>query len=191
MLAIPAWIGGAVDGLVIGLLLLVGVLNMRALTNGSQYRATGWRQGLIPRALRDTSHPLAIVAVEMIFGLVFDTTTQAAALGTAASLGGGVQGAIMVAAAFAAGMVLTDTADSQIVARLLRAKGDPERVRRYRRGVGWLIVALSLGMAAYALAAMLSANVGLADNLFTAVGLTMALAVIGALAVSRQRQRIA
>ena len=151
----------------------------------------GWRQALVSRALRDTSHPLAIFAFGMIFGLVFDTVTQAAAWGTAASLGGGVQGAILVAAAFAAGMVLTDTADSQIVARLLRAKGDPERVRRYRRGVGWLIVALSFGMAAYAPAGLVDADAGLPDDAFNAVGLAMALIVVGALALDQRRREAA
>jgi len=191
LFAPPLWLGAAVDWLIVALLLLVGILNLRALVSAEVYRPVGWRQGLIPSGLRGTSHPLAIVAIGMIFGLVFDTATQAAAWGAAASAGGGAPGALAVAGAFAAGMILTDTADSQIVARLLRSKGDPGRVRRYRRGVGWLIVAMSFGMAAYSLAGLVDVGAELPDDLFTALGAVMALMVMAGLAVSRVRVHLA
>jgi nickel/cobalt transporter (NiCoT) family protein len=187
LFAPPAWLGPAVDWLVVTLLALVGVLNLRALLSAEAYRPVGWRQGLIPRALRGTSHPFAIVAIGMIFGLVFDTATQAAAWGAAASAGGGALGALTVACVFAAGMLLTDTLDSQIVARLLRTKGDPARVRHYRRSVGWLIVVLSFGMAAYALAGVVGADIDLSDDLFTAFGVVMALLVTASLLAARRR----
>lgn len=186
----PAWATEAADWAVIGLLVLVGALNLRALQRAGAYTPVGWRQGLVPRALRTSSHPLAVVTVGIVFGLVFDTATQAAAWGLAAASTAGLGGAVAVAAVFAAGMILTDTADSHIVARLLRDRGDAERVRRYRRGVGWLIVALSFGMAAYALAGRLVAgSAELSEGLFTGLGVAMALTVVGALAWERLRTR--
>lgn len=186
----PAWAIEVADWAVIGLLILVGVLNLRALRRPGAYVPVGWRQGLVPRALRGSSHPLAVITVGIVFGLVFDTATQAAAWGLAASSTAGVGGAIAVAAVFAAGMILTDTADSQIVATLLRDRGDADRVRGYRRGVGWLIVALSFGMATYALAGRLFSGASdLPEGLFTGLGLAMALAVVGMLAWGRRRMR--
>lgn len=186
----PAWAVAAADWAVIGLLILVGALNLQALRRPGVYAPVGWRQGLVPRALRGSSHPLAVVMVGIVFGLVFDTATQAAAWGLAAASTAGVGGAVAVAAVFAAGMILTDTADSHIVAALLRDRGDVERVRRYRRGVGWLIVALSFGMAAYALAGLLISGAGdLSDGVFTALGLAMAAAVVGGLVWERRRVR--
>lgn len=110
----PEWVVIAVEWAVIGLLLLVGALNLNALRR-PLYRPVGWRVALVPRAFRSSSHPLAVVFVGMIFGMVFDTATQAAAWGAAAAAGSGITGAIWVALAFAAGMILTDTVDSFIV----------------------------------------------------------------------------
>lgn len=185
----PTWIGPLVDWAVVGLLLLVGSLNLRALRSNQTYRPIGWRQGLIPGALRQTSHPAAIIAIGAIFGLVFDTVTQAAAWGAAAAAGGGLIETLAVVGVFAAGMVLTDTVDSQIVARLLRTQGNAVRVARYRRGIGWLIVALSFGMAFYALAGLIGVNIALGDTAFTLVGAIMAASVIGALWLARAWNR--
>ena len=183
----PDWASTVIDWAVIGLLMLVGFLNLLALRRPGAYTPVGWRQGLIPRALRGSSHPLAIVTTGIVFGLVFDTATQAAAWGLAASSTAGVSGAAIVAAVFALGMILTDTADSRIVAGLLRDRGDPDRVRRYRRGVGWLIVAMSFGMAGYALAGRLVSDASkLPDQLFTGLGVGMAVTVAGLLLWGRR-----
>lgn len=184
----PTWASAAGDIAVVGLLVLVGTLNLLALRNEGTYAPVGWRHGLIPHALRGSSHPASVVLVGVAFGLVFDTATQAAAWGLAASATGGVAGAATVAVVFALGMILTDTADSQIVARLLRDRADPARVRRYRRGVGWLIVCLSYGMAAYALVgAYLATFPLLPDPLFTILGLVMATSVVVTLVWARRR----
>jgi len=183
----PAWVHAAVDWAVIGLLVVVGALNLWALLRQGPYTPVGWRQGVAPRALRATSNPAAVVATGVIFGLVFDTATQAAAWGLAASSTAGVRGAILVSAAFSAGMIFTDTADSQIVAHLLRPGGDASGVLRYRRAVGWVIVALSFGMAGYALAIKVFRIDDLPYRLVSALGLTMAMVVVATLLASRRR----
>lgn len=185
----PGWLSEAVDWAVIGLLVLVGVLNLRALRRPGVYTPAGWRQSFVFRKLRGGSHPLAILATGVLFGLVFDTATQAAAWGAAASARTGLLGAAIVAALFAAGMILTDTADSRIVAGLLRSGGDASRVKRYRRSVGWIIVGLSFGMAAYALATKLGWMRELSDLRFTLMGVTMVAIVIGALLIERHLRR--
>jgi high-affinity nickel-transport protein len=185
-LAIPAWTGPLVDGVVVTLLLLVGSMNLRALLVRADYAPVGWRSALIPRPLRESTHPAAIIAIGVIFGLVFDTATQAAAWGAAATVRGGVPAVLAIAAAFAIGMVLADTLDSQIVGRLLRsadrAKG---QVRRYRRAVGWLVVTLSFGSAALAMAEMLGRPLVLSETALTALGAGTALAIVTLLATAR------
>jgi high-affinity nickel-transport protein len=190
-LPLPGWIAEAVEWGVIALLILVGAMNLRALRRPGVYTPAGWRQGMIPRPLRSASSPLAILAIGVIFGLVFDTATQAAAWGLAAASQDGLRGVILVCAVFAAGMTFTDTLDSRIVAGLLADGGDAERVRRYRRGVGWIIVALSFAMAGYALAGKLTGAQDLPDTVMSGVGMAMALAVIAFLAVGRSRPRAA
>lgn len=184
-IAWPGWAGEMIDWAVIGLLLLVGVMNLHALRTQPVYVPAGWRQRLVPSALRNSSHPLAVVGVGVIFGLVFDTATQAAAWGLAAGSADGVRGALTVAGVFAVGMIATDTVDSQIVAKLLRSGGDVARVRGYRRAVGWLIVALSFGMAGYSLLTKARETLALSDAAFTAVGVGMALSVVTLLLLGR------
>lgn len=190
-LTVPRWVGPGFDVAVVVLLVLVGVLNLRALLGDEAYRPVGWRQGLVPERLRRTTSPPGVLAVGAIFGLVFDTVTQAAAWGAAASAGGGLTGALLVAGVFAAGMVLTDTADSWIVARLLGSGGEPARVGRYRRGVGWLIVGLSFGMAAYALAGLIAPAALLQDPWPTVLGAGLAALVIAASVGARRGEQTA
>lgn len=181
----PQWIGNAVEVMIVALLILIGTLNLRALLQRGDYTPVGWRQKLVPGRWAASSHPVAIIGIGMIFGLVFDTATQAAAWGTVASSGGGLAAAAAIAGAFALGMVVTDTADSQIVARLLRQGGDPARVRGYRRAVGWVIVGLSYAMALYALLGMLSPRLALGDDTFTVLGMAIALVFIALLLAGR------
>lgn len=170
----PEWIVPVVDVMIVALLLLVGLMNLRALLAPGSYTPVGWRKKLVPARLKASSHPLAVIGVGMIFGLVFDTATQAAAWGTVAASGGGAASAMLIAASFALGMILTDTADSQIVVRLLRRGRDPQQVQRYRRQVGWTIVAMSFGMAGYALASMIDPQFGFGDMAYTLFGIGMA-----------------
>ena len=183
----PDWIGPMVDVMVIALLLLVGLLNLHGLLRPGTYTPVGWRRRLTPASLKASSHPVAVLLVGAIFGLVFDTATQAAAWGSVAAADGGAGSAILIAASFAAGMILTDTADSQIVVRLIRRGRDPHQVQRYRRGLGWVIVTLSFAMAAYALVGFVNPEFGFGDLAYTMIGIGMAMSV--ALLAARHRPR--
>jgi high-affinity nickel-transport protein len=186
----PAAVVVGIDWLVVALLVLVGGLNLRALRRPNGYKPSGWRQHLVPRVLQRSSHPLAVAAVGAMFGLVFDTATQAAAWGAAAGAGGGLATAGGIALAFAAGMILTDSADSLIVTRLLRGRGDQATMRRYRRGVGWLVVVMSFGMAGYTAATLVWPSFSLSDNTATLLGISMIIAVaVMTILVLRQQQR--
>ena len=185
-LPLPPLMAEVVDWGVIALMALVAVLNLRALKR-TVYTPVGWKQTLAP-GLAKATHPFGVFAIGVVFGLVFDTASQAAAWGLAASASGGLQEVLMLCLVFGAGMTLTDTIDSQLVARLLRAGGrGGGRVQAYRRGVGWLIVALSLGMAGFGLAKKLMGAQELPDMLLTTLGLTMALTVVAVLLAGRPK----
>lgn len=186
--SVPPWLPTLVDWLIIGLLLLVGVMNLRALLRTDRYQPAGWRHAFVPRKLRDKTSPLAIIAVGAIFGLVFDTATQAAAWGAAAGASG--IGVVAIVVAFSFGMILTDTADSWIVARLLKARSDTHQIQRYRRVVGWVIVALSFGMAGYALITMVVPTLALSDMMFSAMGIAMMIVVIVLLLAGARKAKV-
>jgi nickel/cobalt transporter (NiCoT) family protein len=115
---------------IVVLLLMVG-LNVSTLVRGS--RAT-IRARLLPRPLREATHPLVAIPIGALFGLGFETSSQLLAYGTAfssAHLGGG----IVIGASFCLGMICTDTVDSLLVARVVRTGSRRAQVRR-----PWIVV---------------------------------------------------
>lgn len=153
------------------LLILLGVLNLRALLQ-SEYKPATVRLWIVPRALRSSSHPLAMLAVGAILGLVFDTATQAAAWGYAASAQQGAWGALGVGVAFTVGMVVTDSIDGRLMCRFLDGTAD-DRSKQYRRLVGWFTVLVSFGVAAYTLVVAAVPAWELPDAWLTGLGGTL------------------
>ena len=179
-LALPAVLVLVLDWLPTLLLLLVGTLNLRALLRHTAYRPQGWKMPLVPARLRDSSHPLAIFLIGVLFALVFDTATQAAAWGYAMAAGGGVAAALVAGLAFTAGMVVTDTADGRLMVRLLRHSAGRAGAPGYRRRVGWAVVAVSYVMAAYSIATHYWPQAEVGDLGMTAAGCALVLVVLAA-----------
>lgn len=66
-------------------LIIVGLMNLRMLLKKSTYRPHGLKIMFIPKTLRNSSNPFAIVLIGLLFAMVFDTNTQAAAWAYTAS----------------------------------------------------------------------------------------------------------
>lgn len=169
-IAIPAPVRDALEWLPTILLILVGTLNSRDLLRREVYQPRGWKIHFIPAALRDSSHPLAVVVIGVLFALVFETTTQAVVWGYAATASSGSAMALLCGLFFTAGMVTTDTVDCRLMVRLLRRAAGRADVLLYRRRIGWIVVVLSYSMACYALAVKLLPDLELGDVTFTACG---------------------
>lgn len=176
--ALPAQVLHVLEWLPVALLVLVGTLNLRELLSPCVFRAVGWKTHFLPARLRASSHPLAIFAVGVLFALVFDTATQAAAWGYAATARSGAGMALLVGLVFTAGMVITDTFDCRLMVRLLRRAATRDDAHGYRRKVGWVIVAMSYGIAAYSIARHFIPEYVLSDLTAFLLGITL---VLGAL----------
>jgi high-affinity nickel-transport protein len=160
------------------LLILVGTLNLRQLLRaGRSYQPTGWKLRLIPARLRNSSSPIAIVLVGILFATVFDTATQAAAWGYVAASNGGSLAALAAGLMFTFGMVITDTLDGRLLCRIAGRTDGQEMGRRYRRTLGWLIVSLSYGVASYNVAKMFIPAVDVGGMAYSLVGFTLVLLV--------------
>lgn len=156
------------------LLLFVGTLNLRQLLRSGQvYQPTGWKLRLIPVRLRNHSNPLAIVLVGVLFATVFDTATQASAWGYVATNNGGMVAALSAGLVFTGGMIITDTLDGRLLYRVIRRTDGQAAGRRFRRALGWLIVTLSYGVAAYNIGKALLPAIELDDRAYSLVGLSL------------------
>lgn len=173
------------------LLLLVGTMNLRLLLlSQSAYAPTGWKLKLIPQRLRNHSSPWAVVLIGILFATVFDTATQASAWGYVASnSGGGMLAALGAGIVFTFGMIITDTIDGRLICRINRSTKGQAAGQRYRRTLGWLIVGISYGVAAYNICKAAFPEVELGDFAFSLVGLFLigVMLVVLALAVFGRR----
>lgn len=170
---IPDTLAGALEWFPIALLILIGVLNLRGLLSQSPYSLAGWKSRFIPRFLRDSSHPLAIFIGGVLFALVFDTATQAAAWGYVAAAHSGIYMALCIGLVFTFGMVITDTLDGRLMVRMLRRLSGRNEAYRYRRAIGWVVVVLSFSIALYSIVKRLFPQIQLSDTAITAIGLML------------------
>ena len=106
----------------IGVLLLLGLMNLNALRQtppGTVVAGVGWRSGLFSRVL-SASGCWPIMGVGVLFALSFDTLSQAALMAVTGTALRGLPAVIALAAAFVTGMLITDGINGWWVARLLR-----------------------------------------------------------------------
>ena len=106
----------------IGVLLLLGLMNLNALRQtppGAVVAGVGWRSGLFSRVL-SASGCWPIMGVGVLFALSFDTLSQAALMAVTGTALRGLPAVIALATAFVAGMLITDGINGWWVARLLR-----------------------------------------------------------------------
>lgn len=147
--ALMEWIPGV-------LLIGVGIANFYQLRRPGSFAPVGPKLLLIPKRLRSSGRPVAVVLIGVVFALVFDTTTQAAAWAYSGTGEKSTAMALLLGSVFSLGMITTDTLDSRILSRLIRQSQQMEklgtqRIINYRRGLGWIIVLLSLGVGSYQL----------------------------------------
>jgi high-affinity nickel-transport protein len=155
------------------LLIVVGIINLRGLLSNVSYHSHGLRTWLLPEKLRNSSHPLSIVLIGILFAMVFDTNTQAAAWAYSASSGSGSTHALLLGLCFTAGMMVTDSLDSQILFMLTQHSSGTEKVIAYRRKLGWVIVAITFSVGLYKIISHLNPGFELSETVLTGIGISL------------------
>ena len=178
---VPEWMEDVGTWVSIGFLVLLGILNLRAVLAtppGDMVATVGVKAGLL-RRLQATSHPLAIAAVGALFALSFDTMSQAALFAVAATQHGGIAHALVLGLTFTLGMLLADGINGLWIAHLLR-RAD-HRARIASRVMGLMVAAISFGVAGFGLARWLNADI---SSWYEGKEILMGTAVIALLAGS-------
>lgn len=171
-------IAAVMEWVPVALLLLIGTLNLHALLGKKPYAPTGWKTHFIPRRLRKSSHPAAVFCVGVLFALVFDTATQAAAWGYVATAQSGLYMALVTGLVFTFGMVITDTLDGRLMCRLLSRAASRAQAQAYRRKLGWVVVLMAYGVALYSIAAHWLPEIEPSEAVFTATGIAFVLSML-------------
>jgi high-affinity nickel-transport protein len=155
-----------------GLLLIgVGLMNLRMLTGKKNiYKPKGFKYFFIPKRLKNSSNPMAVVMIGILFAMVFDTNTQAAAWAYTATSRLTSADALLLGLSFSCGMITTDTLDSRIIFTLMLRSLNNNKVLNYRRKLGWIIVYISLIVGGYKILTHLLPEMELKENILTLIG---------------------
>ncbi|HKW44808.1 MAG TPA: DUF4331 family protein, partial [Candidatus Eremiobacteraceae bacterium] len=99
-------------------LFAMAAFNLHQLALKRAQISPGLKFALLPKSLRAAGSPLAAMAIGLLFGLGFDTSSQVATYALAFTSGGGVAAALVIGLMFSVGMAVTDTLDSLLVHKL-------------------------------------------------------------------------
>lgn len=154
--AVPEWFGTLGAVISIAFLVALGVLNLSAVLRAGPdevVQPVGLK-GRLLGSLRHVSHPVLVAVVGALFALSFDTLSQAAFFALTAARYGGWQHALLLAALFMLGMLLTDGINGLWIARLIARADQVARVAS--RVMGLVVSGVSLLVAAFGAAKLLS-----------------------------------
>lgn len=185
----PGWLDLTGAWISIGFLSALGFANLFAVVRaapGEPVAPVAMKTALL-RPLQRAGRPYSVALVGALFAISFDTVSQAALFGFAATQFGGVQHGIVLGLLFTAGMAATDAANGLWISRLL-ARADT-RVARASRVLGLAIAGVSLMVAGVGAAKLLSADFEQwsADK-GTVLGVAVLVVVLGAFLAGTLRQ---
>ncbi|MBC5804964.1 MAG: hypothetical protein DLM53_06485 [Candidatus Eremiobacter antarcticus] len=123
-------------------LFVIAALNLRQLGLNRVGAVAGFKNAMLPRALRMATSPLAAIPIGLLFGLGFDTSSQVATYALALTSGAGVVPGLLIGLVFSLGMTVTDTLDSILVHKLC-TRQPLELVRATRV---WIIAVTTLAL---------------------------------------------
>ena len=152
-------------------------VNLRQLlAGGAQYNAASFKFRMISAWLSNHAAPWSIVLTGALFAAVFDTATQASAWGYVA---GEENGHAFAAAVAGLGLQPAprhgrDRHDRWTFALACRPQHQPAAGRaEVPRILGWLVVAISCGVAAYNIGTALAPRIEFDDLAFSAAGFAL------------------
>ncbi|MBA2613070.1 MAG: nickel permease [Bacteroidetes bacterium] len=181
---LPEWFFNIAEWVPVFLLLLVGTLNLKALIMPGNYSVFGWKLSLLPKSLKNSVNPFSVILIGILFATVFDTATQAAAWGYAASAKGGTLGALIMGLIFSAGMIATDTVDGRILHSILNRTKDQAAILNYRKWIGWAIVIISFTVAGYKIISTFFPSIQLSNTTNSLIGLGFMLFIVAIYSVT-------
>lgn len=169
--AIPPVLDIVIDWLPAIMLAAMGVSNVLILTRADRQPTQGLRSRMIPDFLSRHLNPVTIVITGIIFGFIFDTSSQIAAFAYAISVAGNWIYAVIGGLVFSLGLITTGTLDSLLLSKLLKTF-DQKKIQNHRFKLNVLITIMCFCIPLYKLATTLHEDLELSDLQNNIVGLT-------------------
>jgi len=148
---IPYLVEMVIDWLPAMMLAMMGIANVMTLTRPDQASSQGIRARMIPDFLSKHLNPFTVLITGIIFGFIFDTSSQIAAFAYAVSVAGNWIYAVIGGVVFSAGLMLTGTLDSLLLSKLLKTF-DQKKIQNHRFKLNVLITIMCFAIPLYKVA---------------------------------------
>lgn len=187
---IPPVLDLVVEWLSSVMLLLMGISNLMNLSRKDNTTVSGFRKRLLPKVFDDSLNPFTVILTGIIFGFIFDTSSQIAAFGYAVSVSNQWVYAIMGGIVFSLGLIATGTCDSLLLSKLLKTF-DQKKIQRHRFKLNVLITIMCFAIPLYKIASTWNESLELSDFQNNIVGLVFISIIISLYAELYLRHRYA
>lgn len=167
---IPLWLEWIIEWVPMVLLTYIGILNILQLRGNTSKGRFSLRQCLVPARFHTHVNPLSIVVTGLIFGFIFDTSSQIAAFGYTVSDSGQWIFSLLGGLVFSAGLIITGTLDSLLLNRLLQSF-ERDKIQRFRFKINVLITIMCFAIPLYKVVSTVKPALELSDLQNNIIGL--------------------
>jgi len=172
------------------MLLFMGISNIISLTRKDNTQLSGLRKKLLPKSFSNSLNPFTVIVTGIIFGFIFDTSSQIAAFGYAVAVSNQWVYAILGGVVFSLGLILTGTCDSLLLSKLLKTF-DQKKIQSHRFKLNVLITIMCFAIPLYKIASAMNPTLELTDFQNNIVGLVFISIIISLYAELYLRHRYA
>ncbi|PSL26378.1 HoxN/HupN/NixA family nickel/cobalt transporter [Chitinophaga ginsengisoli] len=188
--AMPTMLDIIVEWLSSVMLLFMGISNIISLTRRDNTQLSGLRKRLLPKSFSNSLNPFTVIVTGIIFGFIFDTSSQIAAFGYAVAVSNQWVYAILGGVVFSLGLILTGTCDSLLLSKLLKTF-DQKKIQSHRFKLNVLITIMCFAIPLYKIASTMNPTLELTDFQNNIVGLVFISIIISLYAELYLRHRYA
>ncbi|MBW8687078.1 HoxN/HupN/NixA family nickel/cobalt transporter [Chitinophaga rhizophila] len=172
------------------MLLFMGISNLINLTRKEGAPVGSFRKRLLPKSFDNSVNPFTVILTGIIFGFIFDTSSQIAAVGYTVSVSNQWVFAILGGVVFSLGLILTGTCDSLLLSKLLKTF-DQKKIQRHRFKLNVLITIMCFAIPLYKIASTWNTSLELSEYQNNIVGLVFISIIISLYAELYLRHRYA
>jgi high-affinity nickel-transport protein len=170
----PGWFNELLEWVPVLILLSMAISNTFVLlnTNSNKPRTVSrFKKWMTPKLDSHHLNPFSIILTGLIFGFIFDTSSQIAAFGIAISSAYQWIYAVIGGLVFSVGLILTGTCDSFLLNKLLKTF-DQKKIITHRFKLNVLITMMCFAIPTYKIACSINPTFELNDLQNNIVGLT-------------------
>ncbi|MFK7049746.1 MULTISPECIES: NAD+ synthetase [Flavobacterium] len=159
---VPIWVDSLLNWLPMFLLFTMGIRNIITLLQSETTYSLNIKKYLIPKFLDKSIHPITVFITGVIFGFIFDTSSQIAAFGLAVSGTHHWLFSVVGGVVFSIGLMFTGTIDSYLLSKLLKTF-DRTKIQKHRFKLNILITIMCFIIPIYKIITLFNSNLELND----------------------------